>query len=231
MTQRKPAVVLLSGGIDSATVLALAIERGFDVHALTFRYGQRHEIEVRAAHQLAQHFGVVRHIVTELGLREFGGSALTSELEVPRHGETAPEAIPVTYVPARNTIFLSLALAWAEVLGAQDLFIGANADDTQSYPDCRGEFFRAFERMGDLATRDGVGGKQRLTIHAPLSELSKADTVRLAQRLGVPFGHTWSCYDPAVGGQPCRVCDACVIRSRAFASSELKDPLDSGAAP
>jgi len=225
MMNGKPAVVLLSGGIDSATALALAREDGFAVHAMTFRYGQRHAIEVEAAQRLAHRFDVVRHVIIDLDLRLFGGSALTSELPVPRHGEARANAIPVTYVPARNTIFLSFALAWAEVLGAQDIFMGANADDASGYPDCRPAYLRAFERMADLATREGVDGRQRLRIHAPLCDLSKSETVRLGQRLGVPFELTWSCYNPTAANAPCRVCDACSIRGQAFEACGLQDPL------
>lgn len=225
MIDGKPAVVLLSGGLDSATALAVAMLEGYRVHALTFRYGQRHAIEVEAAVRLAHHFGVREHVVTDLDLRVFGGSALTSELAVPRHGDTRAEVIPVTYVPARNTIFLSFALAWSEVLGAEDIFLGANANDTLGYPDCRPAFMRAFERMADLGTREGVDGRQRLTIHTPLGGLSKADTVLLGQKLGVPFKLTWSCYDPSVTRAPCRVCDACVIRAEAFDACGLSDPL------
>lgn len=221
----KPAVVLLSGGLDSATALAWAIREGFEVHALTFRYGQRHAVEVVAARRVADYMGVAEHIVVDLDLRVFGGSALTGDLAVPRYDEAPDETIPVTYVPARNTIFLSFALAWSEVLGAPNIVIGANRSDASGYPDCRPAFLRAFERVGDLATREGVEGRHRLSIHAPLGEMSKAEVVRLGQRLGVPFGLTWTCYDPTTSGSPCGECDACALRTQAFAACDLADPL------
>ena len=222
------AIVLLSGGLDSATALACSRRDGFEVYALTFRYGQRHVIEVESASRLARHFEVVKHLVLDLDLRVFGGSALTGDLEVPKDVASRSSEIPVTYVPARNTIFLSFALAWSEVVGATDLFLGANADDIRGYPDCRPEYLRAFEKMGDLATREGVEGRQRLAIHAPLGSLTKADTVRLASRLGVPFEHTWSCYEPQPGPRICSRCDACRLRADAFAMCGLRDPLGAG---
>jgi 7-cyano-7-deazaguanine synthase len=219
------AVVLLSGGVDSTTALALAQRAGFDVGALTFRYGQRHEVEVEAARRIARAFRVSAHEVIDLDLHRFGGSALTSDIPVPK--DRAPEemarGIPVTYVPARNTIFLSFALAWAEVLGASDIFIGVNALDYSGYPDCRPEYIAAFQRMADLATRAGVEGRQGLTIHTPLLHLSKREIIQTGLALGVDYALTTSCYDPAPEGA-CGRCDACLLRLKGFAEAGASDP-------
>jgi 7-cyano-7-deazaguanine synthase len=224
---RPPAVVLLSGGLDSATVLAIARERGFEPCALSFRYGQRHVHELTAADVVARSQGVARHVVAEIDLRQFGGSALTADIEVPK-GRTAGEmahGIPITYVPARNTVFLSFALAWAETLGSSDIFIGVNALDYSGYPDCRPEYIAAFEAMANLATQAGVEGTQRLKIHAPLIDLSKEQIVREGLRLGVDYGQTSSCYDPGVDGRPCGGCDSCLLRAKGFAEAGVRDPL------
>ena len=214
-----PAVLLLSGGLDSATVLALATRAGYAVNALTFRYGQRHGIEIERARALAADWRVARHVVADIDLRLFGGSALTTDLAVPKDRDAAAmgEGIPVTYVPARNTIFLSFALAWAEVLGAADLLIGVNALDYSGYPDCRPEYIAAFERMANLATKAGVEGTVRTRILTPLIALSKADIIRTGLALGVDYDRTISCYDPDADGRPCGHCDACVLRAKGFA--------------
>src|SRR6267378_2187378 len=214
---QKRAVVLLSGGVDSSTTLAIAKSEGFDIHALSFRYGQRHEVELQAARGIAAALGVEKHITIDIDLRSFGGSALTSDIDVPkgRSSEEIGAGIPVTYVPARNTIFLSFALAWAEVLGAQDVFIGVNALDYSGYPDCRPEYIAAFQRMADLATKAGVEGA-RFRIHTPLIELSKADIIRKGLELGVDYDLTFSCYDPSPEGTPCGHCDSCRIREQGF---------------
>jgi 7-cyano-7-deazaguanine synthase len=224
----RPAVVLLSGGLDSSTVLAIAQARGFVPYALTFRYGQRHEVELEAARRVAVARGVARHVVAEIDLRTFGGSALTdSSLSVPkslsRSGSPDGGEIPVTYVPARNTIFLSFALAWAEVLGARDVFIGVNAVDYSGYPDCRPEYIAAYEVMANLATRAGVEGA-RVQIHTPLISMSKAEIVAEGLRLGVDYGMTVTCYDPSPSGEGCGACDACVLRLRGFAQCGVRDP-------
>ena len=222
------AVLLLSGGLDSTTMLALAASEGFEVYALTFRYGQRHEHEVDAARRVAARWGVARHAITEIDLRAFGGSALTSEsLPVPK--DRAPDdlthGIPVTYVPARNTIFLSFALAWAEVLGAEDIFIGVNALDYSGYPDCRPAFIDAFERLANLATAAAVEGRATVRIRAPLLQLSKREIIQLGTRLGVDYGMTTSCYDPAADGAACGHCDACQLRLKGFADAGTADPV------
>ena len=219
------AVVLLSGGMDSATAAAVALDRGFELHALSFRYGQRHAAELGAARRVAERLGARRHVVLEIDLRAFGGSALTGDLEVPKDTplERIGSGIPATYVPARNTIFLSFALGWAETLEATDIFLGANALDYSGYPDCRPEYIEAFERMANLATRAGVEGR-RLRIHTPLILLSKAEIVRLGSRLGVDYGLTWSCYDPTPEGTPCGRCEACILRSKGFREAGLEDP-------
>jgi 7-cyano-7-deazaguanine synthase len=221
-----PAVVLLSGGLDSATALAIAQAEGFGVSALSFRYGQRHAIELDAASRIAARAGVARHIVTEIDLRAQGGSALTGNLPVPkfRDLEEMSQGIPMTYVPARNTIFLSLALGWAEVLGARDIFIGVNALDYSGYPDCRPEFIEAFEQLANLATKAGVEGQSRLRIHAPLIALTKAQIIQRGVELGVDYGLTRSCYDPAPTGEACGSCDSCQIRLKGFRDSGLSDP-------
>ncbi len=218
----KRAVVLLSGGLDSATVLAMAREAGFECHALTVRYGQRHEQELEAAKKVAQALGVEEHREAVVDLGQFGGSALTADIEVPKDREDH-EGIPVTYVPARNTIMLSLALGWAEVLGANDIFCGVNAVDYSGYPDCRPEFIASFQSMARLATKAGVEGAQ-ITIHAPLIQMTKPQIIQEGLRLGVDYSMTHSCYDPTPEGLPCRHCDACLIRIRAFADLGLTDP-------
>jgi 7-cyano-7-deazaguanine synthase len=221
------AVVLLSGGLDSATVLAIARARGFDAYALSFRYGQRHAVELERAREVAQRLGAAKHVVVEFDLRTFGGSALTADIDVPkdRPAAAAADGIPVTYVPARNTIFLSFALAWAETLGSSDVFVGVNALDYSGYPDCRPEYIAAFERLANLATRAGVEGAQRLRIHAPLIEWSKARIIEEGLALGVDYAITSSCYDPGPRGEPCGRCDACVLRAKGFAEAGVADPL------
>ena len=218
----RPAVVLLSGGLDSTTTLAVARRDGFDACAMTFRYGQRHAQEVDAARRIAAAMGAVRHVILDIDLRAFGGSALTSDLPVPKD-RAADERVPITYVPARNTIFLSFAMAWAEVLGARDIFVGVNAVDYSGYPDCRPEYIAAFEQMANLATRAGVEGVT-LRIRAPLIELSKAGIIRLGHSLGVDYSLTTSCYDPA-DGVACGHCDACLLRLKGFADAGMVDPL------
>ena len=225
---KKPrAVVLLSGGLDSTTVLAIARERGFSPCALSFQYGQRHVQELAAATAVAQAQGAEQHVVVQIDLRAFGGSALTADIEVPkgRSAQDMTHGIPITYVPARNTIFLSFAIAWAETLGAADVFIGVNALDYSGYPDCRPEYIAAFEAMANLATRAGVEGTSRLRIHSPLMTLSKADIVREGLRLGVDYAQTSSCYDPGPAGEPCGGCDSCVLRAKGFAEVGIVDPL------
>jgi 7-cyano-7-deazaguanine synthase len=221
----KKAVCLLSGGLDSSTCLALARREGYACHALSFDYGQRHKFELEAAARIAAHFGAERHLVAKIGLDAFGGSALTADIAVPkaRSAGEMSHGIPITYVPARNTIFLSFALAWAEVLESADVFIGVNALDYSGYPDCRPEFIHAFETMANLATKAGVEGRTRLRIHTPLLHLSKAQIVKLAHELGVPFGLTHSCYDPDAGGHPCGQCDACLLRRKGFEEAGLED--------
>jgi len=220
--------VLLSGGLDSTTVLAVAKRDGYTPHAMTFRYGQRHAVEIEAARRVAAAHDVTQHVVVDIDLRQWGGSALTGDDAVPkdRDVEAAHDEIPVTYVPARNTIFLSFALAWAEVLGADAIFIGVNALDYSGYPDCRPEYIESFERMANLATRAGVEGTQRLRIHAPLQHLSKAEIIALGRSLGVDYSLTTSCYDPAPDGTACGHCDACQLRLRGFAANALADPID-----
>lgn len=227
MSNNKNAVVLLSGGLDSSTVLAMAKAAGYEPYALSFRYGQRHSIELEAAAQIASSMGVAKHIIVDIDLRCFGGSALTADIEVPKNraDDEMGEGIPITYVPARNTIFLSFALAWAEVLEASDIFIGVNALDYSGYPDCRPEYISAYENMADLATRAGVEGQQQLKIHAPLIDLSKAQIVRKGLELGVDYSLTSSCYDPGTVGEPCGLCDSCQLRARGFSEAGLADPL------
>jgi 7-cyano-7-deazaguanine synthase len=222
----KPAVVLLSGGLDSATVLAIARAQDYQVYALSFRYGQRHELELAAAARVAHSLGAFEHQIAKIDLRVFGGSALTGNMPVPqgRSTEEMSRGIPITYVPARNTIFLSYALAWAEVLGATDIFIGANAVDYSGYPDCRQEFIRAFEQLANLATRAGIEGAG-FQIHAPLLSLSKAEIIQRAISLGVDFSLTHSCYDPAADGRACGVCDSCQLRLKGFGQAGLTDPI------
>ena len=218
----KPAVVLLSGGLDSATCLALARSQGFGCHCLSFDYGQRHHAELQAAARIAGALGAAGHRVLDLGLAQFGGSALTdTSIAVPTGG--VQPGIPVTYVPARNTIMLSLALAWAEVLGSLDIFVGVNAVDYSGYPDCRPEYIAAFEAMANLATRAGVEGR-KLTIHAPLIDLAKADIIRAGLALGVDYGLTVSCYQADGEGRACGVCDSCRLRAEGFAAAGIPDP-------
>ena len=221
------AVVLLSGGLDSTTALAIAKSEGFDPVALTVVYGQRHEVEVDAAKRVAAHFGVTRHIVFPMDLRVFGGSALTDEIDVPKERNPAEmhQDIPATYVPARNAIFLSLALACAEVLGSQDIFIGLNALDYSGYPDCRPEFIEAYQRMADLGTKAGVEGRQHLKIHTPLIQLTKAQIIQKGLSLGVDYGLTHSCYDPSEDGAACGHCDSCQLRLKGFREAGEQDPI------
>lgn len=221
------AVVLLSGGLDSTTVLAIAREHGFLPYALSFNYGQRHEVELEAAVRVASTQGVERHVIATIDLRVFGGSSLTSDAVVPKHTsvEELEEGIPSTYVPARNTIFLSFALAFAETVGASDVFIGVNALDYSGYPDCRPEYIRAFENMANLATKAGVEGTQRMTIHTPLIDMTKAQIIAEGLRLGVDYGITSSCYDPSSAGTPCGSCDSCLLRLKGFAEAGSTDPL------
>ena len=222
------AVVLLSGGLDSSTVLAIAKNQGFEPYAMSFRYGQRHKIEVERAKDVANKMGVARHIIVDIDLRAFGGSALTSDIEVPKDRPLADmsHGIPVTYVPARNTIFLSYALAWAEVLGANDIFVGVNALDYSGYPDCRPEFIEAYERMANLATKAGVEGTQKLKIHTPLIQMTKAEIIKAGLSLGVDYSITSSCYDPGSNGEPCGKCDSCLLRNKGFSEVGKVDPLN-----
>jgi 7-cyano-7-deazaguanine synthase len=224
MSQQPKAVVLLSGGLDSATALAIARAEGFACHCLSFAYGQRHAAELDAARRVAASLGAVEHKFATIDLRLFGGSALTSDLPVPKDRADMNDGVPITYVPARNTIFLSFALAWAEVLGSSDIYIGVNALDYSGYPDCRPEYIAAFQTMADLATRAGVEGKQRLRIRTPLISWTKAEIIRRGLELGVDYGLTTSCYDPGPGGEPCRHCDSCVLRARGFAEVGVSDP-------
>ncbi len=222
----KKAVLLLSGGLDSTTTLAIAQRAGFAVYALTFRYGQRHEHEIEAARRIAAAANVAEHAIVAFDLHRFGGSALTDDIAVPK-GRSHDEmrvGIPVTYVPARNTIFLSFALAWAETLGASDIFIGVNALDYSGYPDCRPEYIAAYERMANLATKAAVEGAQRLTIHTPLIAMTKAEIIREGVALGIDYGQTVTCYDPAPDGAACGRCDACLLRLKGFAEAGLTDP-------
>jgi 7-cyano-7-deazaguanine synthase len=234
----KKAVILLSGGVDSATTLAIARSEGYDCYALSFDYGQRHAREIESAKRVAQALGAKEHLILTLDLRAIGGSALTAPIAVPKErsaGEIG-SGIPITYVPARNTVFLAHALAWAEALGAEDIFFGANAVDFSGYPDCRPEYIEAFERMANLATKAGVEGKSRFKIHAPLIRMTKAEIIKRGHALGVDFGLTWSCYDPAPEGRgagggagadarACTACDSCLLRAKGFTEAGLPDPL------
>ena len=226
MKKNKSAVVLSSGGLDSTTVLAMAGKQGYALYSLSFFYGQRHDYELQAAARVAAAMGVKRHLVTRVDLKSIGGSALTDDIAVPkaRSESRMAEAIPVTYVPARNTIFLSYALAWAEVLGAWDIFIGVNAVDYSGYPDCRPEYIQAFETMANLATKTAVEGKGRFRIHAPLIDLTKAQIIQAGISLGVDYGMTHSCYDPLSEGQACGSCDSCILRKNGFATAGVPDP-------
>ncbi|MCA9128702.1 MAG: 7-cyano-7-deazaguanine synthase QueC [Planctomycetales bacterium] len=228
---KRPCVVLLSGGLDSATVLAIARHEGFSPHTISFRYGQRHQIEIQRAEKIATALGATSHRVVSVDLGQFGGSALTSMIPVPKH-DTAEEIsnqIPVTYVPARNTVFLSLGLALAETLGSQDIFVGVNALDYSGYPDCRPEYIAAFEKLANLATKAAVEGTSRIAIHTPLIEWTKAQIIRRGLELGVDYSMTISCYDPDAEGRPCRHCDACLLRMRGFEQNGLVDPSCSSA--
>ena len=224
--KRRRAVVLLSGGLDSTTVLAIAKEQCFLPFALSFRYGQRHEFELQAATKIARAAGVEQHVIVDIDLRSFGGSALTSDIDVPkgRSADEMSEGIPVTYVPARNTIFLSFALAWAEVLESSDIFIGVNALDYSGYPDCRPEFIEAFQTLANLATKAGVEGKTKVTIHAPLIHLSKAEIIKRGTELRVDYSLTSSCYDPNGLGEACGLCDSCQLRRKGFLEAGIIDP-------
>ena len=228
MSSTPKAVVLLSGGLDSTTTLAIAKTQGFDVYALSFRYGQRHQVELDNAGYVARALGVVRHIVIDIDLRIFGGSALTSDIDVPKNRSSAEmgAGIPITYVPARNTIFLSFAVAWAEVLEADNIYIGVNALDYSGYPDCRPEFINAYEKMANLATKSAVQGFQQIKIHTPLIHLTKAQIIQKGLDLNVDYSLTSSCYDPTLNGAPCRNCDSCQLRAKGFAEAGVTDPLD-----
>jgi 7-cyano-7-deazaguanine synthase len=220
------AVCLLSGGLDSSTCLGVARRDGFECYALSFDYGQRHKIELEAAANIARHFDVREHRVAQIDLRAFGGSALTADIAVPKDSlEHGRQGIPITYVPARNTIFLSYAMAWAEVLECSDIFIGVNAIDYSGYPDCRPEFIAAFEQMANLATKAGVEGRMRLRVHTPLAKLDKAGIVKLAAEVDVDFALTHSCYDPDVDGTSCGHCDSCLLRLKGFREAGIRDPL------
>jgi 7-cyano-7-deazaguanine synthase len=222
----KRAIVLLSGGIDSTTTLAIAVAEGYEAYALSFDYGQRHQIETEAARRVADSLGAREHRVAKIDLRIFGGSALTDQIDVPkkRSGEEIAHGIPVTYVPARNTIFLSYALAWAEVISASDIFLGVNSIDYSGYPDCRPEFIEAFENLANLGTKTGIEGR-RFQIHTPLIKLSKAEIIRKAAELGVELSLTHSCYDPTPEGLACGECDSCLLRLKGFREAGLKDPI------
>ncbi|MEM7476986.1 MAG: 7-cyano-7-deazaguanine synthase QueC [Planctomycetota bacterium] len=228
MRNSKPAILLLSGGLDSATVLAIAHSQGYQVHAISFNYGQRHQFELQYAKELAKRAGVQEHVVFEIDLAQFGGSALTSNIDVPKHDspEDIGSDIPVTYVPARNTVFLSLALAYAESKGAKDIFLGVNALDYSGYPDCRPEYIESFERMANLATKVGVEAETgaEIKLHTPLIDLTKAQIIEQGLKLGVDYADTSSCYDPSLSGEPCRHCDACLLRIRGFEENGLEDP-------
>lgn len=226
---KKKAVVLVSGGLDSTTCLAIAQKQGYDLYALTLSYGQRHRVEIKAARKIAKTYQVKKHLELEVPLTAIGGSALTdSKIKVPKQRSLKEMGmgIPSTYVPARNTVFLSLALAWAEVLEAEDIFIGVNALDYSGYPDCRPEFIRAYENLAKLATQKGVEGKWKLKIHTPLIRLSKAQIIRTGLKLGVDYGLTHSCYDPKPNGQACGLCDSCLLRQKGFKEAGSNDPLN-----
>ena len=221
-----PAVILLSGGLDSATTAAIARQEGYNLYALSVDYGQRHHFELEAARRVAQAIDVCRHVILDVDLAQLGGSALTDVFDVPkdRPVKAISEGIPVTYVPARNTVLLSLALAFAETVGAADIFIGVNAIDYSGYPDCRGEYLAAFEQLANLATKAGVEGSLKFRVHAPLVRMTKAEIIRRGIELGVDYAVTHSCYDPGVGGRPCGHCDACLLRAKGFAEAQVRDP-------
>lgn len=221
------AVVLFSGGLDSTTTLAIAQHQGFSACALSFRYGQRHAVELDSATHIARHMKLEKHVIADIDLRLFGGSALTANIDVPmdRDPSSMDNEIPVTYVPARNTIFLSYALAWAEVMDCYDIFIGVNALDYSGYPDCRPEYISAYENMANLATKSGVEGKRKIKIHTPLINLSKSDIIKMGTKLGVDYALTSSCYNPEDSGRPCQRCDSCQLRAKGFTEAGLIDPL------
>ncbi|HUN56351.1 MAG TPA: 7-cyano-7-deazaguanine synthase QueC [Smithella sp.] len=227
MKKNLKAVVLLSGGIDSATTLAIAKSMGFGIYALSFSYGQRHAVELKAAKRIAKSNGVIRHLILDIDLRKIGGSALTADINVPknREAENMQKDIPATYVPARNTIFLSYALAWAEVMGISDIFIGVNVLDYSGYPDCRPEYIAAYEKMANLATKASVEGKQKLKIHAPLIRMNKSQIIQKGIELGVDYSLTHSCYDPTTSGESCGECDSCLLRLKGFMEAGMKDPV------
>ena len=224
--QIKRAVVLVSGGVDSTTVLAIAKSQGYEIYSLSFSYGQRHAIELAAAERVSKYFGAREHLIMNIALDKIGGSALTDLIDVPksRQQEHLADGIPITYVPARNTIFLSFALAWAEVLQADDIFIGVNALDYSGSPDCRPEFIAAFEKMANLATKAGTQGTSKITIQAPLQHMTKAEIITTGAGLGVDFGMTHSCYDPLPGGKSCGQCDSCILRAKGFLEAGITDP-------
>ncbi|HBV66159.1 MAG TPA: 7-cyano-7-deazaguanine synthase QueC [Rhodopirellula sp.] len=227
MSSLKRAVILLSGGLDSATCLAIARNQGFETHTVAFRYGQRHQYELQRAQLISEKLDATSHRIVDIDLAQFGGSALTdAAIDVPKSEtvESIGEAIPVTYVPARNTVFLSLSLAFAETVDAKDIFIGVNSLDYSGYPDCRPEFIQAFEQMANLATKAGVEESQKLNIHTPLIHLTKAEIIARGMELGVDYGLTLSCYDPGDAGRPCQHCDACLLRARGFATNGIQDP-------
>ncbi|MFI1397525.1 7-cyano-7-deazaguanine synthase QueC [Streptomyces sp. NPDC020681] len=228
----RPAIVLLSGGLDSTTVLAIAKDQGYTPYALSFRYGQRHSVELEAAKRVAETQGVAHHVIADIDLRVFGGSALTADIDVPKHdslddasNSDADSSVPITYVPARNTIFLSFALAYAETVGASDIFTGVTAVDYSGYPDCRPEYMDAYAKMANLATRAGLEGTQELKLHSPLIAMSKADIVREGLRLGVDYSQTSSCYDPDEQGRACGRCETCLLRLKGFAEAGTTDPV------
>jgi len=226
MKTKTKAVVLLSGGLDSTTALAIAKSEGYEPYAMTFRYGQRHELEIHSAKRIASNSRVAEHVIAEIDLRMFGGSAITSDIDVPkgRMVEDMGQGIPITYVPARNTIFLSFALAWAEVLNTSDIFIGVNALDYSGYPDCRPEYIEAYQTMANLATKAGVEGRQQLRIHTPLIHLSKAQIIKRGIELGVDYSLTLTCYDPSTDGLACGLCDSCQLRLKGFRENGITDP-------
>lgn len=223
----KKAVILCSGGMDSTTAMAIAKQQGYELYALSFDYGQRHRIELESAVRVCKAMDVKEHLIMKIDMRKIGGSALTGQIEVPKKGaqSESTENIPVTYVPARNTIFLALALGWAEVLEAEDIFIGVNAIDYSGYPDCRPEYIAAFQNMANLATKAAVDGQMRFTIHTPLINFTKAEIIKRGLALGIDFGLTHSCYDPSPKGEPCGLCDSCQLRLKGFSQAELSDPL------
>ncbi len=229
-SRNSKAIVLASGGLDSSTTLAIAINRGFQTYAISFDYGQRHKLELEAAHRVAKALGAREHLVIRVDLARIGGSALTDEIPVPkgRKVDEMKHEIPVTYVPARNTVFLSLALAWAEVKKIENIFIGVNALDYSGYPDCRPEYITAFESMANLALKETVEGKMKIKIHTPLIKMSKAEIIKLGTTLGVDYALTWSCYDPTPNGKPCGQCDSCILREKGFKEAGIRDPLLKG---